>query len=85
MLDDILEFSATHLVNHGRLSLWMPTANDEDVQIAIPNHPCLELVSVCVQPFNKCKRQVLVLLEFTWCIILSQYRVEKASDLSTPI
>lgn len=85
MLDDILEFSATHLVDHGRLSLWMPTANDEDVQIAIPNHSSLKLVSVCVQPFNKCKRQILVILDFTWCIFLSQYRVEKASDISTTV
>ena len=55
MLDDILEFSTEMLVDEGRMSMWMPTANDEDVEIAIPSHPCLQLVSVCVQPFNKCK------------------------------
>lgn len=54
MLVDILDFAATHLVNEGRLCLWMPTANDEEMDIAIPAHPCLEIVSVCVQPFNKC-------------------------------
>ena len=32
----------------------MPTANDEDVILGIPAHPCLGLVSVCVQTFNKC-------------------------------
>ena len=54
MLDDLLEFAARHLVDDGRLSLWMPTANDEDVELGIPAHPQLELVSVCVQTFNKC-------------------------------
>lgn len=43
------------LVDNGRLSMWMPTANDEDVDLAIPVHPGLELVSVCVQQFNKCR------------------------------
>lgn len=55
MLDDILEFATEMLVDEGRLSMWMPTANDEDVEFSIPSHPCLQLVSVCVQPFNKCK------------------------------
>lgn len=54
MLEDLLEFAALMLVDGGRLSLWMPTANDEDVVLGIPAHPCLELVSVCVQTFNKC-------------------------------
>lgn len=65
MLDDILEFSAAHLVSQGRLCLWMPTANDEDVHIAIPSHSCLELVSVCVQAFNKCKFYFCPILDFT--------------------
>ena len=56
MLDDILEFAAMSLIEDGRLSLWMPTANDEEVKLGIPSHPCLEVVSVCVQAFNKCKR-----------------------------
>ena len=54
MLDDLLEFAVELLVDEGRLSLWMPTANDEDVELGIPSHPCLQLVSVCVQTFNKC-------------------------------
>lgn len=54
MLGDLLDFATTHLVDDGRLSFWMPTANDEDVYLAIPTHPSLDLVSVCVQPFNKC-------------------------------
>lgn len=59
MLDDLLEFAAFMLVDDGRLSLWMPTANDEDVVLGIPAHPCLGLVSVCVQTFNKWSRRLL--------------------------
>ncbi|MCJ1269221.1 hypothetical protein MMC22_009110 [Lobaria immixta] len=59
MLADLLEFATTHLVDDGRLSFWMPTANDEDVYLAIPTHSSLELVSVCVQSFNKWSRRLL--------------------------
>ena len=55
MLDDLLDFAALMLFDGGRLSFWMPTANDEDIELGIPTHPSLELVSVCIQPFNKCK------------------------------
>lgn len=55
MLDDILQFAAETLVDNGRLSFWMPTANDEEQEIAIPTHPYLEMVAVCTQTFNKCK------------------------------
>lgn len=55
MLEDILAFAADTLVDNGRLSFWMPTANDEEQEIPTPLHPCLEIVAVCVQPFNKCK------------------------------
>ncbi|POR39005.1 tRNA (Guanine(10)-N2)-methyltransferase [Tolypocladium paradoxum] len=59
MLDDILVFAAETLVDNGRLSFWMPTANDEEQEIPVPAHPCLELVVVCVQVFNKCKDPIL--------------------------
>ncbi|KAH7130784.1 tRNA guanosine-2'-O-methyltransferase-like protein TRM11 [Dendryphion nanum] len=59
MLDDILAFAATTLVIGGRLSMWMPTANDEDIELMIPTNPYLEIVSVCVQPFNKWSRRLL--------------------------
>ena len=55
MLDDILQFSAQTLVDGGRLSFWMPTANDQDQEIPVPLHPYMEVVCVCVQDFNKCK------------------------------
>ncbi|KAL8933984.1 MAG: hypothetical protein Q9216_006124 [Gyalolechia sp. 2 TL-2023] len=59
MLDDILDFAAGSLVEGGRLSLWMPTANDEDGELGVPRHGCLEVVSVCVQGFNKWSRRLL--------------------------
>ncbi|KAL8696975.1 MAG: hypothetical protein Q9201_007382 [Fulgogasparrea decipioides] len=59
MLDDILDFAARSLVDGGRLSLWMPTANDEEVELGIPVHPHLEILSVCVQAFNKWSRRLL--------------------------
>ncbi|KUI61734.1 tRNA (guanine(10)-N2)-methyltransferase [Cytospora mali] len=59
MLDDILQFAAETLVDGGRLSFWMPTANDEDQEIETPTHPCLEIVNVCVQPFNRWSRRLI--------------------------
>jgi tRNA G10 N-methylase Trm11 len=55
MLDDILDFATLSLVDGGRLSFWMPTANDQDQEIKVPTHPCLRITSVCTQAFNKCK------------------------------
>lgn len=54
MLEDILQFAADHLIPGGRLCFWMPTANEDFSQLDIPTHPELEIVSVCVQEFNKC-------------------------------
>lgn len=59
LLDDILAFAVVTLVEDGRISMWMPTANDEDIELIIPSHPCLELTSVCVQAFNKWSRRLL--------------------------
>ncbi|QUC20653.1 uncharacterized protein UV8b_04894 [Ustilaginoidea virens] len=59
MLDDILSLAADTLVDDGRLSFWMPTANDEDQQMPIPAHPSLALVCVCVQNFNKWSRRLI--------------------------
>jgi tRNA (guanine10-N2)-methyltransferase len=55
LMDDVLEFASVMLVENGRLAMWMPTANDGDIELAIPTHDWLDLVSVCIQPFNKCK------------------------------
>jgi tRNA G10 N-methylase Trm11 len=55
MIEDLLDFAALTLVDGGRLSMWMPTANDDDIEIAIPQHQCMKLISVCVQEFNKCE------------------------------
>lgn len=54
MLDDILVFAAETLVDGGRLAFWMPTANDEALELVVPTHPCLETVEICTQVFNKC-------------------------------
>ncbi|OTB01666.1 hypothetical protein M426DRAFT_323293 [Hypoxylon sp. CI-4A] len=59
MLDDILNFASDTLVDGGRLSFWMPTANDEEQEIAVPTHPCLTLVVVCTQVFNKWSRRLI--------------------------
>lgn len=59
LLDDILAFAVATLVEDGKISMWMPTANDEDIELIIPSHPCLELQSVCVQAFNKWSRRLL--------------------------
>lgn len=63
MLDDILDFAAQTLVVNGRISLWMPTANEDDVELAIPKHPCLEHLDSCVQPFNKCKPPIYIFIK----------------------
>ena len=57
MLDDILAFAASTLVDGGRVSLWMPTANEDEEEqgeLKIPTHPCLRVQSICLQSFNKC-------------------------------
>ncbi|KAL2019303.1 hypothetical protein VTK56DRAFT_9770 [Thermocarpiscus australiensis] len=59
MLDSILQFSAETLVDNGRLSFWMPTANDENQVIPVPTHPYLEILSVCTQNFNKWSRRLI--------------------------
>jgi tRNA (guanine10-N2)-methyltransferase len=57
LIQDILDFAALTLVDEGRLSMWLPTANDEDIEVAVPQHQCFTLVSVCLQEFNKCTCQ----------------------------
>jgi tRNA (guanine10-N2)-methyltransferase len=54
LIEDILDFAALALVDGGRIAMWLPTANDQDIEIAIPQHHCFKLVSVCLQEFNKC-------------------------------
>ncbi|CAL5874640.1 uncharacterized protein PFLUO_LOCUS8937 [Penicillium psychrofluorescens] len=57
--NDILDFAAQTLVSDGRLSMWMPTASDEDVEFPIPMHPNLQVLSVSVQPFNNWSRRLI--------------------------
>ncbi|KAL4862699.1 hypothetical protein BDV12DRAFT_190209 [Aspergillus spectabilis] len=59
MLNDILAFAARTLITDGRLSMWMPTANDEEVELSIPMHENLEVLSVSVQPFSNWSRRLI--------------------------
>lgn len=85
MLNDILTFAARTLVTDGRLSMWMPTANDE-VELVVPMHPNLELVSVSVQSFGNCKFSISFLQLNLWVIViicgLTFNRVSSTYDLS---
>ncbi|KAK4987130.1 hypothetical protein LTR50_004826 [Elasticomyces elasticus] len=82
MLDDILDFAAAMLVDEGRLCMWMPTANDEDVELAIPAHPALEITSVCVQSFNKWSRRLLTYRRLPNCDI-DQTAVRRRRELTS--
>ncbi|KAL2105349.1 hypothetical protein VUR80DRAFT_8522 [Thermomyces stellatus] len=59
MLDDILAFATASLVDGGRLAFWMPTSNEEAEEIRPPTHPCLQIVAVCRQDFNKWSRKLI--------------------------
>ena len=59
MLEDILAFAAASLVDDGMLSLWMPSANGEDIELAIPRHSSLRVESICTQVFSKCKTLII--------------------------
>lgn len=80
MLDDILDFATVSLVDNGRLSFWMPTANDQDQEIKVPEHPCLEITSICTQTFYRCKY-------CKPCYLINQqltpHRVKKTHHLQT--
>lgn len=75
LLDDILHFAAEVLVDDGRLTIWMPTANDE-IEFAIPKSPYLRLSSQCVQVFSKCK-----VLKCCLTHVLNYSRVENTFDI----
>ncbi|KAI4864178.1 tRNA guanosine-2'-O-methyltransferase TRM11 [Hypoxylon rubiginosum] len=59
ILDDILNFASDTLVDNGRLSFWMPTANDQEQEMPVPTHPCLGVVVVCTQVFNRWSRRLI--------------------------
>lgn len=78
MMDDILHFGACMLTDNGRLCLWMPTANDEEIELAIPRHECLELVSVCIQQFNKWARRLLTYRRLAGVVATDEMRKRQA-------
>jgi tRNA (guanine10-N2)-methyltransferase len=55
MQNDVLNYAVKALVPNGRLSMWMPTTNDEKIEFPVPMHQNLEIVSVCVQDFGNCE------------------------------
>ncbi|CAG8020398.1 unnamed protein product [Penicillium salamii] len=57
--NDVLNFAVRSLVTNGRLSMWMPTSNDEKIQFPVPMHEDLEVVSVCVQDFGNWARRLI--------------------------
>ncbi|KAJ5476446.1 hypothetical protein N7475_002175 [Penicillium sp. IBT 31633x] len=56
---DVLDFAVRSLVTNGRLSMWMPTTNDEKTEFPVPMHENLEIVSISVQPFNTWSRRLI--------------------------
>lgn len=67
LLHDILQLSAEILVDGGRVAMWMPTANDDERELEIPENRYLELVHVCVQEFNKCELFCISTLAWNLC------------------
>ncbi|KAI9731667.1 MAG: hypothetical protein M1818_007797 [Claussenomyces sp. TS43310] len=82
MLDDILDFAVLSLVENGRLSFWMPTSNEEDQEIRAPVHPCLELISICTQDFNKWSRRLITYRRLTDAEAPS-HRIRQRRDQAT--
>ena len=54
VLNDLMEFSAAHLLSGGRLVFWLPLIRDTNHEPIIPSHQQLRLISNCEQPFNQC-------------------------------
>ncbi|KAJ5665969.1 uncharacterized protein N7477_008417 [Penicillium maclennaniae] len=56
---DILDFAVRSLVPGGRLTMWMPTTNDEAKEFPVPMHPNLEVIAVSVQHFGNWARRLM--------------------------
>ena len=54
VLSDLMEFSARHLRNRGRLVFWIPLIRDTTHEQKFPEHSHLRLISSCEQAFNQC-------------------------------
>ncbi|KAJ5597743.1 hypothetical protein N7537_007827 [Penicillium hordei] len=57
--NDVLNFAVRSLVPNGRLSMWMPTTNDEKTEFPVPMHENLEIISISVQNFNTWARRLI--------------------------
>ncbi|KAJ5324512.1 tRNA (guanine(10)-N2)-methyltransferase [Penicillium atrosanguineum] len=56
---DVLDFAVRSLVPNGRLTMWMPTTNDEAKEFPVPMHPNLEVIAVSVQYFSNWARRLM--------------------------
>ncbi|KAG1048226.1 hypothetical protein G6F46_003602 [Rhizopus delemar] len=61
VLDDLLKFSAQHLVLGGRLVYWLPTVVDDYSITDLPQHPCMALVSNSEQNFGQWSRRLITM------------------------
>ncbi|KAI8974652.1 S-adenosyl-L-methionine-dependent methyltransferase [Pilobolus umbonatus] len=61
VLDDLLAFSAQHLVMGGRLVYWLPTIVDEYSNKDVPEHPSMKLISNSEQNFGQWSRRLITM------------------------
>ncbi|KAH8697532.1 RNA methylase family UPF0020 protein [Talaromyces proteolyticus] len=77
---DILCFAARTLVEGGRIAMWMPTADDQEIELMIPTHPSLEIVNVSVQQFRGWARRLLTYRKLPGGEVSSDTRIHRATD-----
>ncbi|KAM9852732.1 tRNA (guanine(10)-N(2))-methyltransferase TRMT11 [Aulostomus maculatus] len=63
IFNDLLNFSAHHLVLGGRLVYWLPVYRPEYCEEMIPLHPCLQLISNCEQTLSSHTSRRLITME----------------------
>ncbi|KAF2862652.1 tRNA guanosine-2'-O-methyltransferase [Piedraia hortae CBS 480.64] len=59
LLRDLCRFAVGTVVRGGRVGVWVPIAEGEEGD-GVPMHPCLKLLYVCRQDFNKWSRRFCV-------------------------
>ncbi|EEA20364.1 RNA methylase family UPF0020 protein [Talaromyces marneffei ATCC 18224] len=77
---DILDFAARTLVVGGRIAMWMPTANEQNVEFIIPTHPRLEIVNIGVQQFSTWSRRLLTYRKLPEGEVSSVSRIKSVTD-----
>ncbi|CRG84866.1 NAD-dependent histone deacetylase SIR2 [Talaromyces islandicus] len=77
---DILCFAARTLVEGGRIAMWMPTTDDQEIELMIPTNPSLEIVSVSVQHFRGWARRLLTYRKLPAGEVSLDTRIHRATD-----